>query len=363
MTNLERFNNSIRRKSFDRIPVSISVAPEMMEELKKHLGQDRDTILYKVFDIDRRHAGPEYTGPKPSEYEDGTYDNIFGVRMKDVSYGHGKYSEAVAFPLSDATSVTEVERYPWPSAEWYDYSSILEPLKAYPDYSFTIGYLALGWFSWEMRGMSQFLEDLIINPEIAEAVIEKISGYGFEYFRRIIETGREYIGKNFTCIHLADDWATQESLLISPQLYRSFFKKHYRRIIDMAHSAGLLVEFHCCGSAVGLIPELIDTGIDILNPVQTSARGMVPHELKEKFGEHIAFSGGIDVQTVLPFGTPGRVGEEVKYLLDTMGKNGGYILEPSHAIQPDTPPENVVAMYKAVYDYYGIPNDYLKHLY
>lgn len=125
----------------------------------------------------------------------------------------------------------------------------------------------------------------------------------------------------------------------------------------MAHSAGLKVEFHCCGSAVGLIPEFIETGIDILNPIQTSAKGMTPHILKEKYGKYLAFSGGVDVQTVLPFGTPEKVKDEVKYLLDTMGKDGGYILEPSHSIQAGTPPENVVAMYEAVYEYYDIKNE------
>jgi uroporphyrinogen decarboxylase len=109
---------------------------------------------------------------------------------------------------------------------------------------------------------------------------------------------------------------------------------------------------------VGLIPELIDLGVDILNPVQTSAAGMEPSALKQEFGRDIAFSGGIDVQTVLPFGTPETVAKEVRYLLDTMGKGGGYILEPSHAIQAGTPPENVLAMYRAAYDYYGIPREF-----
>lgn len=318
---------------------------------------EKNTIVYKTFDMDRMGVWPAYTGPDSKKYDDGTYENMFGVRMRDVNYGKGVYSEAVGFPLANAESIKEIEQHPWPSADWYNYTGIIEPLRQNPDYPFTIGYMALGWWSWEMRGMSLFFEDLLMNTEIAEVIIEKISDYGYEYFKRIIETGREYIGKNFVLIHLADDWATQESLMISPRLYRDFFKKHYRRVIDMAHSAGLKVEFHMCGSAVGLIPELIDTGIDILNPVQTSARDMTPHILKEKFGKDIAFSGGVDVQTILPFGTPDKVKDEVKYLLDTMGRDGGYILEPSHAIQVGTPPENVMAMYQAAYEYYGMKMD------
>ncbi|MCL2519189.1 MAG: methyltransferase, partial [Oscillospiraceae bacterium] len=140
---------------------------------------------------------------------------------------------------------------------------------------------------------------------------------------------------------------------ISIEMFRKFFKRHYRRIIDLAHSAGAVVQFHCCGCQLGLIPEFIDLGVDIMNPLQTSAKGMVPHKLKEEYGDYISFSGGVDVQTVLPHGTPESVREEVFYLLDTF-KNGGYILHPSHNIQVDTPPENVIAMVNAVFEYYGM---------
>jgi uroporphyrinogen decarboxylase len=123
----------------------------------------------------------------------------------------------------------------------------------------------------------------------------------------------------------------------------------------MAHSAGILVEFHCCGSQPNLIPEFLDLGVDILTPLQTSAKDMTPHKLKEEFGGYISFSGGVDVQTILPHGTPESVRDYVFYLLDTVGKGGGYILQPSHAIQVDTPPENVIAMVDALYEYYGMP--------
>ena len=355
MTHLERYVNSIRRKPFDRIPFSVGMTGEMAEKLTAYTGCEYYKLLYDIFKIDTRGEGPRYIGPAMPSHDDGTYENMYGVRMRTVNYGGGSYGEAVGFPLVNAETADEIKKYRWPKADWFKYEPMFESLKAHPDYPFSIGYHALGWHSWEMRGMEKFMEDLYAEEAIAEAIINEISDFGYEYFKSIFEAKKGYEGNNFTAILLADDWATQNGLLISVEMFRRFFKPHYRRIIDMAHSAGVFVEFHCCGSQVKLIPEFIDLGVDILNPLQTSAAGMVPHKLKEQFGDCISFSGGIDVQTVLPFGTPQSVRDEVFYLLDTMGKGGGYILHPSHNIQIGTPPENIIAMYDAVYEYYGMP--------
>ena len=344
--------NSVKRKPFDRIPFSLGMTGEMAKKLTEYTGYEYGELIYGVFDCDRRGGWVPYIGPQPAHYDDGSYDTVYGVRMRSVSYGSGQYDDAVAFPLMHATTVEEVRKHPWPKAEWYNYDAVLNPLQKYPDYPFMLGYQAIGWFSWDMRGMDLFMTDLHLEEAIATAIIEQVSDIGYEYFKRLLETAKGY--DNFAAIQLADDWGTQHGLLIGVPMFRKFFKAHYRRIIDMAHSAGKLVEFHCCGHQVPLIPEFIDLGVDILNPLQTSAKDMVPHVLKREFGRHIAFSGGVDVQTVLPHGTAQQVRDEVFYLLDSMAGDGGYILEPSHAIQVDTPPENVLAMVGAVYEYYGI---------
>jgi uroporphyrinogen decarboxylase len=194
--------------------------------------------------------------------------------------------------------------------------------------------------------------DFSLNPAVGQAIIEHISDFGFEYFQRLIQTAKDYIGRNFVAIHLADDWGTQDRLLVSPEIFYKNFASHYRRIIDLAHSHGLLVEFHSCGSTRELYSGFADVGVDIVNPIQTSAKGMVAHEIKNEFGSDLAFSGGIDVQQLLPRAAPSEVKEEVKYLLDSMGKDGGFIPGPAHNIQVGTPPENVVAMYEAMDEYY-----------
>jgi len=354
MTHLERYINSIKRKPFDRIPFSVGMTGEMANKLVEYTGCEYGKLMYDIFKVDLRGEGPRYIGPALPSYEDGTYENLYGVKMRNVSYGHGTYSEAFEYPLVNAETVDEIKRYKWPRADMYNYEPMLNTLRAYPDYPFSIGYHALGWHSWEMRGMEKFMEDLYAEEAIADAIINEISDFGYSYFKEIFETAKKYEGNNFSAIQLADDWGTQEGLLISIEMFRKFFKPHYKRIIDMAHSVGILVEFHCCGSQVKLIPDFIDLGVDILNPLQTSAKGMIPHKLKEEFGDYISFSGGVDVQTVLPRGTPKSVRDEVFYLLDTIGKDGGYCLMPSHAIQVDTPPENVVAMVDAIYEYYGM---------
>lgn len=357
MTHLERFTNVMGRKEFDRVLLGIGATGEMWADLKAYLDEDDATVIAReIFDTDVRGTGPRYAGPEGKRYEDGTYETIWGVRMKSQTYGDGKgtYEEAVGNPLADAATVADVEAHSWPDPGWYDYSGLTKRMKEHPDYPFSAGYVSIGWWAWDIRGMQQLLEDLILRPDIAEAIISHVADFSLEYYRRLIDAGREQIGKNFVYIHLADDFGTQDGLLISPGLYRRFFMEPYRRIIDVAHEAGLMVEFHCCGAARELIPDLIETGIDILNPIQTSAAGMVPHELAAEYGDDIAFSGGVDVQTVLPFGSVQDVKDEVRYLLDTLGKGGGYMLAPSHAIQVGTPPENVVAMFEAAHDYYGL---------
>lgn len=359
LSHIERWCRSLRREPFDRVPVGYHASAEFCAKMEQRTGLPTETFYRDVIGVDGLLVAPPYIGPEPRKYDDGSFDNLFGVRMRKQSYGAGEYCEAVAYPLAEARTRADVEAHNWPSPELHDFESIVGHLRENIDRQVTLGYFALGWYSWDTRGMSRFLMDLSLEPDLADAIISRVSDFGYEYFRLAIDAARDYIGRNVTTIHLADDWATQDGLLISPDTFRKFFKPHYSRIIDLAHAAELRVEFHCCGSVFGLIPELIDLGVDILNPIQTSARDMEPERLKSEFGKTLAFSGGMDVQTELPFGTPQSVADRTHYLLDTLGRDGGFIFGPSHSIQVDTPVENVLAAYSAVYDHYGIANDAL----
>jgi uroporphyrinogen decarboxylase len=364
MTHLERWRAAMNRNSFDRLPRFYSATAEFSASLEKNLGTDLDSILYDRFDIDYRFQNdgmeakswePAYTGPEFTVYEDGSFDNIWGSRQKRMFHrdGRGAYVETFEYALGGAETAADVEAHRWPDPDWYDYRSIIPALESFPDYPFMVGYWAIGWFTWEVRGMEQSFTDFVLNPPVAEAITAKIADLGYEYFRRLLEAVEPYIGKNVVAIHIADDWGMQEGLIMNPDIFYTYYAPHYRRIIDLAHSYGLLVEFHSCGAARELYPGFIDVGVDIMNPVQTSAKGMVPHEIKAEFGRDLCFSGGVDVQQLLPNGSVREVRDQVKYLLDALGKGGGYLPGPAHNIQYGTPPENVTAVYEAMDEYYG----------
>jgi uroporphyrinogen decarboxylase len=362
-THNQRWQYAVSHKILDRLPIFYSATEEFTNSLKQYLGLGLDEILYDYFDIDYRFQGdgfeakswePAYIGPEFQKFDDGTFKNIWGSKQKYINYGNGKYTETIDFALARAETVKEVDDHQWPQVDWYDYQSIIPAIKKFPDYPFMVGYFAPGWFAWEVRGMSQFMIDCIEKNAIAEAILTHICDFGYNYFKKIIETVKDYIGENVHCIHLADDWGTQQGLLMNPSIFDDFFAPHYRRIIDLAHSAGLKVEFHSCGSAIKIFPRFIDVGVDIMNPIQTSAKDMIPLKIKEEFGNDLVFSGGIDVQQVLPKSHPDEVKKEVISVLESMGKNGGYIPGPSHNIQVGTPPENVIAMYEALYEYFGM---------
>ncbi len=359
----QRWLRTVNRKEVDRLPTFYSATDEFTDSLKKYMGKELDTILYDYFDIGYRFQGdgmeakawePVYIGPELKKYSDGTFENIWGSRQKYADYGSGKYTETIQFALAEAESVKDINDHQWPQVDWYDYESILPAIEKFNEYPFMVGYLAPGWFAWEVRGMSQFLIDCLENKAIVEAILTNICDFGYEYFKKIIEAIKGHIGRNVHCIHLADDWGTQQGLLMNPSVFDDFFAPHYRRIIDLAHSADLKVEFHTCGSAIKIFRRLIDVGVDIMNPIQTSAADMIPTKIKKEYGNEISFSGGIDVQQILPKSTPAEVKKEVFSVIDAMGENAGYFPGPSHNIQAGTPPENIIAMYQAIHEYFGL---------
>jgi uroporphyrinogen decarboxylase len=190
--------------------------------------------------------------------------------------------------------------------------------------------------------MQQLMMDMALNPPLVKALLEKISDYYLAHNGRIFEAGNGLID----IFMMGDDFGTQKGLLISPEMFRRYFAPKLKEFAAQAKSYGLKVMLHSCGSVRELIPDIIEIGVDILNPIQIHAKGMIPGKLKEEFGEKICFHGGIDIQHTLPFGTIQDVEREVKDRIRILGKNGGYILASTHNIQADTPTENILKMYK-----------------
>jgi uroporphyrinogen decarboxylase len=198
-----------------------------------------------------------------------------------------------------------------------------------------------------MRGYQAWLEDLLLRPSFFTALLERLAEFHARLFERALEETREYV--DLVC--LADDVGTQNGPLISPQKYRELIKPSHRRVFGAVKRFAKPVLYHTCGSVYSLIPDFIEVGIDILNPIQVRAADMNPQRLKREFGRDLSFWGAIDIQEVLPRGTPAQVRDEVRRRIDDLAPGGGYVVAAAHNIQPEVPPENVVAMCEAAVEY------------
>lgn len=192
---------------------------------------------------------------------------------------------------------------------------------------------------WNLRGMTNALIDPYWNYDRFISLRDRIMEFDIEILRKWLEIGVD--GVFFT-----DDWGSQSSLLINPNDWRKLYKPCYQKLFDVAHQGGAHVWMHICGSIIDIIPDLIEIGLDVLNPVQP--RAMSVDELGKRFGGELCFYGGVDVQITLPQGTPQDIEEEIQHLIKTFGRfGGGYIGGTSHTILPDTPLENIKALYEA----------------
>jgi uroporphyrinogen decarboxylase len=194
-----------------------------------------------------------------------------------------------------------------------------------------------------LRGWTEYMEDLVERPAFAEALMDHVVDFWVAVTERALAEAGEFVD----IVVFLDDVGGQRAPLMKPEMYRRMIKPRHRRLVDSGKRHGKRVLWHTCGSVYALIPDLIDIGIDALNPVQVSAAHMDPKRLKREFGRDLAFWGGIDTHRVLPFGTPADVCDEVKRLIEDLASGGGYVLGAVHNIQPDVPPENILALYAA----------------
>ena len=185
--------------------------------------------------------------------------------------------------------------------------------------------------------------DLVECPDIAEAISRRAAEFYGGLAMRAVEAGDGRVD----IIGSGGDIGTQRGMMLDPELWRRYIKPNSEQLIRQFKDMGLKTFYHSCGSIVPIIEDLIEMGLDILDPIQPKATGMEPEELKNRFGDRLTLHGAVDEQELLPYGTPEDVRRTVKHLIRVVGKDGGYIVCPAHAIQPDTPVENVVALYEA----------------
>lgn len=352
----ERVLSAIDRKPVDRIPCDLWATPEVIDMLKKRLMVNDEVEIWRKLAIDKIvnltpptlgiPVSRYYVGPKLKSNQD-----IWGVEYvaKEYANGKGKYWEIAFSPLANLDTIEEVgANYVFPSADWFDFSGIVEEFRKYPDYAIECGYASPFFVYNNIRGLEKSLMDLVYNKEYAHYVIGKICDFLYAFHERLFEIGKGYID----IAEVTDDFGMQSGLLISPDAFEDFFTPQHQRLIKLVKSYGIKVFHHDDGAIRPLIPRLIDLGIDILNPIQWKLPGMNPEELKREFGTKICFHGGVDNQETLPFGSEKDIENEVLYLLNTLAADRtGYIIAPCHNIQPITPVENIITMYKAIQHY------------
>ena len=338
MTPRERWQAVLTRQTPDRVPMDYWSTTEFTRKLMKHLGCRTSIEMKKKLNIDFVvGVGPDYVGPRLHRNVD-----IYGCRYAEINYGEGVYSEVTYHPLAGYHSVEEIKKnYNWPKTDWWDYTNVPQRAKYYEKYPIQGGSSEPFLKYKDLRGHEQAMIDLAENPEIVTYCMDKMFDLAYQNTLRIFEA---IPGKVF-CTYVAEDMGSQKSLMFSPSHIRKFLFPGMKRMIDLTHQAGAYVFHHNDGNILKILPELVDLGIDILNPIQWRADGMDRVSLKKTFGDRIIFHGAVDNQFTLPFGSVEEVRQEVLDNLNILGTGGGYILAPCHNIQPITPPENVVAMY------------------
>lgn len=344
MTSKERWLAVLRRETPDRIPMDYWATPEATQNVMKYLGCSTEEELFKRLHIDRPYTvEPAYIGPalRPG------YD-IYGCGYQDVDYGTGVYPECVHHPLAQYSTIEEIEAtFTWPSPDWFDYSVLPGQVRGREHLPIRGGGSEPFLKYAEMRGLELAFMDLLDNRELVEYCLDKLFGFAYEQSRRIFETIPGVVNISY----VAEDFGSQESLLFSPKVIREVFLPRMKRMMDLVHQAGAYVFFHSDGAVHDIIPDMIRTGIDALNPLQWRCKGMERERLKHDFGAQIILHGGVDNQKTLPFGTVDDVRQEVIDNIRILGEGGGYILAPCHNIQAVSRPENVVALYETGYEY------------
>ena len=355
MTARELVLAAINHQQPDRVPIGLRFAPEVERNLMEHLGVGKQE-LYEFIGEDLVTIRPKfpsrvtdlrYADPTIEVTDDGELLDIWRVPFRHIENELQSYVELAGNPpLINLQKIEELRNFPWPTANAWDYSNIepgLETHKEKATWGHSRGFFEIAHF---MRGMDNFFVDLAANPNFACSLMDYIADYLLQKSKRILELSNG----RFVIFEYNDDVATQQSLMISPDMWRKYIKPRMKKFCDLFHGYGAKVRYHCCGSCYEIIPDLIEMGVDVLNPIQPLAVNMDPFKLKKDFGNDICLHGGVDTQQLLPNASANEIYNHVKNLIDVVGKGGGFILGTGHRIQADTPIENILALIRAAND-------------
>lgn len=344
----ERVLAVLNRETPDRLPVDIWLVPELVAKFKAHLGVADELDVYRKLDIDKiAWVGVPYTGVLPTD-PDGQQANHWGVKFEKVEANdNAEYGEVSFNPLREFDDPAQLESYPWPNPDDFDYETAAAEAKKLSKEFVTLGpWISLFEVYCSMRSLEEALMDTIAEPEFLHAALDKIAASQGEMVRRFLQAADGAVDMVF----ISDDLGSQASLLMSPQAFEEFLFPRLKQWCDMIHSFGARVFFHTDGASEPLIPRLIAAGIDVLNPIQHVCPGMDCKELKAKYGDKLIFHGAVENQKILPFGTPEEVVQETLECIESLGPDG-FLPCSCHFAQAGTPLENIMALVETVQHY------------
>lgn len=352
MSHKERVRSALARRGYDRLPVRYMGEPVVTDALIDHFGIGDYERLLEVLGVDWRYVQPDYCGPAPRTFPDGSRELVWPdrgwpvpTRYLDVAYSEGVYTESVWRPFEQITDPAELERFHFPSADWLDYSRVRAKCEENSQHAIVTGTPGVLDFIngvAHSRGIERVLMDIALEDPVYLALLEKKNDYHYAATERTLLAA----GGLIDIVQTGEDLGTQLGLLLRPAKFDRLYAAKYRAFCDMVHRYGARVMMHSCGSVRGLIPRLIDLGLDILDVVQVSAAHMDLIELAAEYGRDLALCGTMCVQTMLPKMNAAQIATAVAER-QRLFPDGGLILGPTHSIQPDAPLENILAMYRS----------------
>jgi len=368
-TSRKRVLTALSHQQPDRSPVDMLAVPEIWNKLLMHCGVKTREEVLRFLQVDcRRVSYDSYAMPPGHITADGEVDwtdhpactttervfrlrkdghlmDIWGACRRLTAHPYGTYEELVKFPLANAETLADLAAYDWPTPAWFDFSLLpaeIQTLDSGGEVHIRYRIGSLFETAWSLRGFEQTLIDLAEAPEIPGYIMDRI----LEVHLANLDSAVEASNGRLDMVYYYDDLASMNNLLMSPVAYRRVIKPRQEKLLKAVKAYGLPVMYHCDGSIYKLIPDLLEMGVTLLNPIQVNAKDMSAANLKQAFGDKLSFHGGVDIVNLLPKGSVEEVRAGIRSLVETLGQGGGYILAPSHHLQADTSLENVLAMYE-----------------
>ncbi|MCL5987260.1 MAG: hypothetical protein M1371_11970 [Actinobacteria bacterium] len=336
----ERVLNTFNFQKPDAVPIDYAAFQEITESLCSFFElQNKDELLDR-FGVDFRWIELKWLGDS-FKSEGGYYIDPFGIPRAGI----GEFGHVVENPLSDIKTQKDVENYRWPSPDDFDYETLADECIKYEEFAIVSGCWGhLLTIAFDLVGMERFLTMMYDSSNLSHSILEKVCNIFQEIAQRMFSKTKGQID----IYVINDDYGSQQAPLMSLNLWRTFIKPRLKCLYSVAKKNGSLIMQHSCGSIRLFIPDLIEIGADILNPIQVNAFDMDPETLSRDFQYKIGFHGSIDVQYTLPFGSIEDVKKEVIKSINMAKSYPGWAIAPNQTIMPETPLENVIAMYETL---------------